>query len=92
MYLDEGANPRWVAKPAVAYLWARTAACGNCRAEIPLLKTRWLCKKAEKRILLSMEVREDGRGMGSASNGASPKEWAVRRTGASTTRRSAPGR
>ena len=64
LYLDEGANPRWVAKPAVAYLWARTAACGNCRAEIPLLKTRWLCKKAEKRILLSMEVREDGRGMG----------------------------
>ena len=63
-YLDDGANPRWVAKPTVAYLWARTAACGNCRAEIPLLKTRWLCKKAGKRILLTMEVREDRRGVG----------------------------
>ena len=62
-YLDDEANPRWVAKPTVAYLWARTAACGNCRAEIPLLKTRWLCKKAGKRVRLTMEAREDGRGV-----------------------------
>ena len=60
-YLDDEANPRWVAKPTVAYLWARTAACGNCRAEIPLLKTRWLCRKAGKRVLLTMAPREDGR-------------------------------
>ena len=62
-YLDDEANPRWVANPTVAYLWARTAACGNCRAEIPLLKTRWLCKKAGKRVRLTMEARKDGHGV-----------------------------
>src|SRR6266513_561326 len=35
-------------KPTVAYLWARTVTCKNCRATIPLLKTRWLCKKENK--------------------------------------------
>jgi len=44
-YLANKGNPRWVAKPTVAYLWARTVKCKNCRATIPLLKTRWLCKK-----------------------------------------------
>lgn len=48
-------NPRWVAKPTVAYLWARTVTCKNCRATVPLLKTRWLCKKDKKRVLLTME-------------------------------------
>ena len=43
-YVKDPRNPRWIAKPAVAYLWARTVACKNCRAEVPLLKTRWLCK------------------------------------------------
>ena len=62
-YLDDEANPRWVAKPTVAYLWARTGACGNCRAEIPLLKTRWLCRKAEKRVRLTIAARKDGRGV-----------------------------
>jgi adenine-specific DNA methylase len=38
-----------------AYLWARTVKCKNCRATIPLLKTRWLCKKEKSRILLTME-------------------------------------
>jgi putative DNA methylase len=42
-------------KPTVAYLWARTVICKNCRATIPLLKTRWLCKKDTKRVLLAME-------------------------------------
>jgi len=42
-------------KPTVAYLWARTVSCKGCRATIPLLKTRWLCKKADKRVLLTME-------------------------------------
>jgi adenine-specific DNA methylase len=42
-------------KPTVAYLWARTVACKNCRATIPLLKTRWLCKKDNKRVVLTME-------------------------------------
>ena len=60
VHLENEANPRWVAKPTVAYLWARTVRCANCRAELPLLKTRWLCKKPGKRILLSMAPREDG--------------------------------
>ena len=62
-YLDDEANARWVAKRTVAYLWARTAICGNCRAEIPLLKTRWLCRKAQKRVRLTMEARADGSGV-----------------------------
>ncbi|MGE0825937.1 MAG: DUF559 domain-containing protein [Candidatus Binatia bacterium] len=43
-------------KPTVAYLWARTVKCKNCRATAPLLKTRWLCKKDKKRVLLTMSV------------------------------------
>ena len=62
-YLKDEANPRWVAKPAVAYLWARTVRCRGCRAEIPLLKTRWLCRKGSKRVLLTMEPRADGAGV-----------------------------
>ena len=62
-YLADPRNPRWVAKPTVAYLWARTVQCGNCRAEVPLLKTRWLCKKDEKRFLLTLEPRDDGSGV-----------------------------
>ena len=57
MYLEDPRNPRWVAKPTVAYLWARTAECGDCRAEIPLLKTRWLCRRGDKRVLLVMTPR-----------------------------------
>ena len=30
-YLADRRNPRWVAKPTVAYLWARTVTCKNCR-------------------------------------------------------------
>ena len=47
-YLADKRNPRWVAKPTVAYLWARTVTCKNCRATMPLLKTRWLCKKDQQ--------------------------------------------
>ena len=46
-------------KPTVAYLWARTVTCKNCRATIPLLKTRWLCKKDNKRVLLKVEPNAD---------------------------------
>jgi len=53
-YLHDKGNPRWVSKPTVAYLWARTVSCKNCRAVVPLLKTRWLCKKDKKRVLLTM--------------------------------------
>ena len=62
-YLEDPRNPRWVAKPTVAYLWARTAECGDCRAEIPLLKTRWLCRRGDKRVLLAMTPREDRSGV-----------------------------
>ncbi len=57
-YLADSRNPRWVAKPTVAYLWARTVTCKNCRATVPLLKTRWLCKKEKKRVLLTMKVEQ----------------------------------
>ncbi|MCH8136259.1 MAG: hypothetical protein IIB77_09810 [Proteobacteria bacterium] len=50
-------------KPTVAYLWARTVKCKNCRATVPLLKTRWLCKKANKRVLLTMEPNGDRTGV-----------------------------
>lgn len=62
-YLSDPANPRWIAKPTVAYLWARTVTCKNCRATIPLLKTRWLCKKDRKRVLLTMEANADRTGV-----------------------------
>ncbi len=62
-YLADDANPRWVAKPVVAGLWARTAPCGGCRAEVPLLKTRWLCRTSRKRILLTLEPRRDASGV-----------------------------
>lgn len=61
-YLGDKRNPRWVAKPAVAYLWARTVRCKNCRALVPLLKTRWLCKKKSgnrERVLLTVEPSAD---------------------------------
>ncbi len=56
-YLKYPGNPRWVAKPTVAYLWARTVTCKYCRAMLPLLKTRWLCKKDRKRVLLTIDVK-----------------------------------
>jgi adenine-specific DNA methylase len=62
-YLADGASPRWVSKPSVAYLWARTAKCKNCRATIPLLKTCWLAKKPDKRVLLRMKPKVDKTGV-----------------------------
>ena len=62
-YLKDPLNPRWVAKPTVAYLWARTVRCKQCRATLPLLKTRWLCKKDNKRVLLTMESDSKGKGV-----------------------------
>ena len=62
-YLNDPRNPRWVAKPTVAYLWARTVSCKQCRATLPLLKTRWLCKKDNKRVLLRMEPKADHTGV-----------------------------
>lgn len=61
-YLQDTFNPRWVAKPAAAYMWTRTVTCKNCRATIPLLKTLWLCKKDDKRIRLLMTPNAEGTG------------------------------
>jgi len=51
----DGATP-------IAYLWARTVRCEspNCGAEIPLMRSFWLCKKANrKRALRHKVVRAD---------------------------------
>jgi adenine-specific DNA methylase/REP element-mobilizing transposase RayT len=68
-YLANKGNPRWVAKPTIAYLWARTVKCKNCRSTISLLKTRWLCKKEKRRVLLTIKVigQEVGQKVGQAS-------------------------
>lgn len=53
---SDGATP-------IAYLWARTVHCEspNCGAEIPLLRSMWLCKKAKrKRALYPTSVRVNG--------------------------------
>ena len=63
LYLNDPRNPRWIAKPTVAYLWARTVRCKGCRASIPLLKTRWLAKKDSKRVVLKMEPNADRTGV-----------------------------
>ena len=91
-YLEEETNPRWIAKPPVAYLWARTVRCSGCRAEIPLLKTRWLCKKPTKRVLLTLHTgtAETGVTFGveqdvpEGSGGAAQKREHDRKLGAGT--------
>jgi adenine-specific DNA methylase len=47
----DGATP-------IAYLWARTVRCEspNCGAEIPLARSLWLCKKANRRRALKYRV------------------------------------
>ena len=62
-YLDDPRNPRWIAKPTVAYLWARTVRCKGCRAILPLLKTKWLAKKDNKRVLLTVTPNADRTGV-----------------------------
>ena len=62
-YVSDPRNPRWIAKPTVAYLWARTVTCKGCRAALPLLNTRWLCKKERKRVLLTMAPNTEGSGV-----------------------------
>ncbi len=52
----DGATP-------IAYLWARTVRCEapNCGAEIPLMRSFWLCKKEKrKRALRPSVVRREG--------------------------------
>ena len=47
----DGATP-------IAYLWARTVRCEapNCGAEIPLMRSFWLCKKARRKRALRTRV------------------------------------
>ena len=47
----DGATP-------IAYLWARTVRCEapNCGAEIPLMRSLWLCKKARRKRALQPRV------------------------------------
>ena len=47
----DGATP-------IAYLWARTVRCEapNCGAEIPLMRSLWLCKKDNRKRALKAEV------------------------------------
>jgi len=44
--------------PVVGYFFARTVPCSNpsCRAEIPMLRSMYLCNKSDKRVALTMEV------------------------------------
>ena len=46
------------AKP-IAYLWARTVKCEspNCGAEIPLMRSFWLCKKPMRKRALRYKVK-----------------------------------
>jgi len=43
----------------IAYLWARTVRCEspNCGAEIPLVRSFWLCKKPKRRRALRYTVK-----------------------------------
>jgi len=51
--------PTLEGQPTVAYLWARTVVCKHCRNTIPLLKTCWLAKKSNKRVVLKMEADKE---------------------------------
>jgi adenine-specific DNA methylase len=46
----------------IAYLWARTVRCEspNCGAEIPLVRSFWLCKKASRKRALRYLVESVG--------------------------------
>ena len=48
----------------LAYLWARTVHCEspNCGAEIPLMRSFWLCKKPTRRSALRLQILEPDRG------------------------------
>ncbi|WP_223258421.1 DUF1156 domain-containing protein [Thermogemmatispora tikiterensis] len=50
-------------KTTVAYLWARTMRCKNCRATVPLLKTRWLARTERQRVALKLEPNAERTGV-----------------------------
>lgn len=45
----------------IAWLWARTVECPNpgCRAQIPLVKSYWLSKKANKQVWMEPILEQD---------------------------------
>jgi len=47
----------------IAYLWARTVRCEapNCGAEIPLVRSFWLCKKSKRKQALRYKVIREER-------------------------------
>jgi adenine-specific DNA methylase len=47
---EDGATP-------IAYLWARTVMCEGCGAEVPLMRSLWLAKKAKKSVALKLSPR-----------------------------------
>ncbi|MBW7864501.1 MAG: DUF1156 domain-containing protein [Candidatus Hydrogenedentes bacterium] len=51
----DGATP-------IAYLWARTITCEGpgCGAEVPLMRSLWLAKKANRSIALKMLIADGG--------------------------------
>ena len=53
----DGATP-------IAYLWARTVRCEspNCGAEIPLMRSMWLCRKPKRKWALRPNMVRDGGG------------------------------
>jgi putative DNA methylase len=62
----------------IAYLWARTITCDSCGAEIPLMRSFWLCKKANRRKALRLVQERDGRGDGDALNKLTAKKGSWR--------------
>ena len=53
----DGATP-------IAYLWARTVRCEapNCGAEVPLMRSFWLCKKSKRKRALRHRVERSQEG------------------------------
>ena len=47
----------------IAYLWARTVRCEapDCGAEVPLMRSMWLCKKPNRRWALRPQIVRDGK-------------------------------
>ena len=45
----------------VAYIWARTVQCKNCRSEIPLLKSLWLSRTDKNRTILRLKPSKEER-------------------------------
>jgi hypothetical protein len=48
---------------AIAYLWARTVTCDGCGAEVPLIRSFWLSKKAERKRALRYSVNRPKKGV-----------------------------